>query len=99
MGSPDAEKASELTAGLYETLSQELRALESLGVEVKDLTMGLVDFPSLLEGTNEVFLSWKLGETQVGFYHPVHTGFRSRKPIESHVFLAEPVASGQLRDD
>jgi hypothetical protein len=96
---PDAEKASELTAGLYETLSEELRALESLGVEVKDLTMGLVDFPSLLDGTNEVFLCWKLGESQIGFYHPAHTGFRSRKPIESHVFLAEPVATEQLRED
>ena len=43
---PDAEKASALTTGLYETLSQELRGLEALGVEVKDLTIGLVDFPT-----------------------------------------------------
>jgi hypothetical protein len=95
---PDADKASALTAGLYETLSQELRALEAMGVEVKDLTIGLVDFPSLLDGESEVYLCYKLDEPGIGFFHPVHTGYRSRKPIEGHVFLAEPSQAGQLRD-
>lgn len=95
---PDPDRASAITAGLYETLSEELRALEALGVEVKDLTIGLVDFPSLLDGTNEVYLCWKVDEKTVAHYHPTHTGFRARKPVEGHVFLAEPTTSGQLRD-
>ena len=95
---PDAEKASALTTGLYETLSQELRALEALGVEVKDLTIGLVDFPSLLDGDSEVYLCWKIDEQSVGHYHPVQSGFRSRKPIDGHAFLSEPSQSGALRD-
>jgi hypothetical protein len=95
---PDADKASAITAGLYETLSEELRSLEELGVEVKDLTIGLVDFPSLLDGSSEVYLCWKLDERTIGYYHPTHTGFRNRKPIEGHLFLAEPGASGQLHE-
>jgi hypothetical protein len=95
---PDPDKASAVTASLYESLSEELRGLEGLGVEVKDLTIGLVDFPSLLDGTSEVYLCWKIDESTIGHYHTVQSGFRSRKPIEGHTFLAEPVASGQLRD-
>ena len=95
---PDPEKASAVTAGLYETLSEQLRGLEALGIEVKDLTIGLVDFPSLLDGTTEVSLCWKVDERSIGFYHPAHLTFRQRKPIEGHSFLAEPVSSGQLRD-
>jgi hypothetical protein len=95
---PDPEVARAVTASLYETLSHELRGLESLGVEVKDLTIGLVDFPSLLDGASEVFLCWKIDERAVGYYHPVQAGFRQRKPIEGHTFLAAPAAPGQLRD-
>jgi hypothetical protein len=94
----EPEKASAVTAGLYETLSEELRALEALGVEVKDLTIGLVDFPSLLDGATEVFLCWKVDERAIGFYHPAHSSFRHRKPIEGHAFLAEPTSSGQLHE-
>src|SRR3954470_16349804 len=51
---PDPEKTRVLTASLYETLSQELKLLEGLGIEVKDLSTGLLDFPSLLDGRTEV---------------------------------------------
>jgi hypothetical protein len=95
---PDAEQASALTTGLYETLSQELRGLEALGVEVKDLTIGLVDFPSLLDGKSEVYLCWKIDEKSVGHYHPLHGGFRSRKPIDGHTFLAEPLQPAPVQE-
>jgi hypothetical protein len=97
-GAPDPEEASVVTNGLTDALNEQVRALEALGVELKDLTIGLVDFPSFLDGTTEVYLCWKLDERSVGYYHALHTGFRQRKPIDGHVFLSEPASSGQLRE-
>jgi hypothetical protein len=54
--------------------------LEALGVLVKDLDSGLVDFPALREG-EEVLLCWQLGEDEVAFWHGVEEGFAGRKPL------------------
>jgi hypothetical protein len=51
-----------------------------LGVLVKDLDSGLVDFPSTLEG-EEVLLCWRLGEDEVAFWHRPEDGFAGRRPI------------------
>lgn len=55
--------------------------LESLGVVVKDLDAGLLDFPALRQG-EEVELCWRVGEEAVAFWHPLEAGFRGRKPID-----------------
>jgi hypothetical protein len=93
----DPEKARALSACLYETLSEELKTLEQAGVEVKDLSVGMVAFPTLLEGTTEVILSWKVSEPEVQFFCPTGNQ-RSRRPIDGQRFLAEPASSGQLRE-
>ena len=93
----DPEKLRALAACLYETLSQELKALEGMGVEVRDLGTGLVAFPSFLEGTTEVALSWRVSEPDVQFYCPSSTQ-RSRRPVEGHVFLGARARTGQLRE-
>jgi hypothetical protein len=54
--------------------------LEELGVLVKDLDLGLVDFPALREG-QEVLLCWQVGEDEVAFWHGVEEGFTGRKPL------------------
>ena len=54
--------------------------LEQLGVLVKDLDSGLVDFPALRHG-EEVFLCWQVGEDEVAFWHGVEEGFAGRKPL------------------
>jgi hypothetical protein len=95
---PDAEKTRVLAASLYETLSQELKLLEGLGIEVKDLSTGLLDFPSLLDGRTEVLLCWRLGESEIRYFHTSSAGFRGRKPIEGHSFHSEPSPTGQLRE-
>ena len=51
------------------------------GCLVKDLDIGLVDFPTLFRGV-EVYLCWKLGESGIGFWHGVEEGFRGRKAID-----------------
>jgi hypothetical protein len=52
-----------------------------MGVLVKDLDTGLVDFPTLFRGV-EVYLCWKLGENGIEFWHGVEEGFRGRKSID-----------------
>jgi hypothetical protein len=95
---PDAEKTRILAACLYETLSQELKAVEALGVEVKDLSLGLLDFPSLLDGRTEVLLCWRLEEREIGYFHTPSSGYRGRRSVEGHSFEAEPSSRGQLRE-
>jgi hypothetical protein len=62
-------------------LKEALEKIQEYGCLVKDLDVGLVDFPTLFRG-EEVYLCWKLGETGIQFWHGVHEGFRGRKPID-----------------
>jgi hypothetical protein len=54
--------------------------LQQLGLLVKDLDEGLVDFPAL-RGDEEVLLCWRLGEDEVAFWHPADEGFAGRRPL------------------
>ena len=54
--------------------------LTKLGVELKDYFAGLVDFPCLRDG-REVYLCWKLGEPEVGFWHELEAGFAGRQKL------------------
>lgn len=52
-----------------------------LGVEIKDPTRGLIDFPSL-RGERVVLLCWQLGEgEQVEWWHETEAGFAGRQPL------------------
>jgi hypothetical protein len=57
-----------------------INGLQELGVLVKDLDMGLVDFPALRQG-EEVLLCWRLGEDEVGYWHGLEEGFAGRKEL------------------
>jgi hypothetical protein len=57
-----------------------VEALQELGVAVKDLDRGLVDFPALRDG-EEVLLCWQLGEEKVGYWHGVDEGFAGRREL------------------
>ncbi len=54
--------------------------LESLGVIIKSIDEGLVDFPSK-HFSDEVWLCWKYGETEIKFWHEKNSGFNGRKPM------------------
>jgi hypothetical protein len=62
---------------LLETIDQ----IQQTGCVVKDLDVGLVDFPSR-RGDEEVYLCWKLGEDHIGFWHGIEEGFAGRKPLD-----------------
>jgi hypothetical protein len=59
-----------------------LAEIDSIGVLVKDLEQGLLDFPSVLDG-KPVLLCWKLGEPAIAHWHTEQEGFAGRKPLDS----------------
>ncbi len=63
--------------------------IDAIGVQVKDLDTGLLDFPCLLEGET-VLLCWKRGEERIGFWHRVEDGFRGRQPIDGRFRRGAP---------
>ena len=54
--------------------------LQGLGVLVKDLDRGLVDFPCVHRG-REILLCWELGEDEVAYWHGADEGFTGRRPL------------------
>jgi len=55
--------------------------IDAIGVQVKDLDTGLLDFPCQIDG-DIVLLCWKMGEGRIDYWHTVEDGFRGRKPID-----------------
>lgn len=66
---------------LAEAIQTALERIHSTGCIVKDLEIGLLDFPARIDG-EEVYLCWKLGEDRIRFYHRQDEGFSGRKPID-----------------
>jgi hypothetical protein len=62
------------------TLREELEYVVSRGVVLRDPDAGLVDFPAERDG-RDVFLCWRLGEPDIGWYHDRATGFSGRMPL------------------
>jgi hypothetical protein len=58
-----------------------LAEIDSIGVLVKDLEQGLLDFPSMMDGKT-VLLCWKLGEPTIAHWHTEEEGFAGRKPLD-----------------
>jgi len=86
-GSPAVRQAKAVFQGLDEALNDEIERICALGGEVKDLEVGLVDFPSTRDG-EEILLCWKLGEKSIGYWHAVDGGFASRRPIDAQISSA-----------
>jgi hypothetical protein len=58
--------------------------IDSIGVQVKDLEIGLLDFPCEVEGSI-VLLCWKMGEHSITHWHSTEEGFAGRKPIDERI--------------
>jgi hypothetical protein len=82
-GDFDPQEPSELDEQLQheaEAVARAVEELQALGVLVKDLDRGLVDFPALRDG-EEVLLCWQVGEGEVAYWHGLEEGFAGRKPL------------------
>jgi hypothetical protein len=58
--------------------------IDAIGVQVKDLDVGLLDFPCQVDG-KVVLLCWKLGEEGITHWHGTEEGFAGRKPIDERI--------------
>lgn len=82
---------------LLGSLEADARYLASLGVFLKDLDRGLVDFPGRVGG-QVVFLCWQEGEPEVAHYHPLSGGFAERRPLaEEAPTLPQEARPGEKR--
>jgi hypothetical protein len=66
---------------LAQSLKSALDHILETGCLIKDLDVGLLDFPSMIDN-EEVYLCWKLGEDRIRFYHRQDEGFSGRKPLD-----------------
>jgi len=62
--------------------------IDAMGVQVKDLDIGLLDFPCEVDG-QLVLLCWKLGEKAITHWHGVSEGFAGRKPVNDRIAKAK----------
>jgi hypothetical protein len=79
--SPHAEELQRQAQQLAREIQGFVGELRELGVEFKGFDLGLVDFPSEIEGRT-VYLCWMLGEDSVKYWHEVDAGFAGRQPLE-----------------
>jgi hypothetical protein len=90
---PDAWPAVERSAGnggnpamsrmvrSFERLDDLLHQIQAAGAQVKDIDLGLLDFPAWRED-REVCLCWKYGEGEIAHWHEIDAGFAGRQSID-----------------
>ena len=66
---------------LGEILKSALNRILETGCIIKDLDVGLLDFPAVIN-QQDVYLCWKVGEDRIRFYHRQNEGFAGRKPLD-----------------
>jgi hypothetical protein len=76
--------------GIHDAVRESMTAIEAMGGEIKDVELGLVDFRSWIDGLREVHLCWRVGETEVAWFHELDGGFSGRRSVVGHRFTAEP---------
>ena len=80
----DVGKVSKLRAemdGHLQRVRESVAEIDAIGVQVKDLEAGLLDFPCRLDD-QVVLLCWRMGETAIEHWHTVEAGFQGRQPLD-----------------
>jgi hypothetical protein len=68
----------------FRKLEVGVKGIQAMGILIKDLDQGLVDFLGKRDG-HEVYLCWHHGEDDIMFWHDLNAGFAGRRPIDSLV--------------
>jgi len=76
-----AERERLRAQSLVDMLNEGLARISALGVEVKGIDEGLVDWPHERDG-HVVYLCWRLGEENIAWWHEIEAGFAGRQPLE-----------------
>ena len=80
VGNGGSAELSQLYAD-FERLHALVHRVQDMGVQIKDLSTGLMDFPAFHEG-REVLLCWRYNESRVEFWHDFESGFAGRQMID-----------------
>lgn len=80
IGNGGSNKAGELLPE-FERLQAATAAIEALGVTLKDVDHGLIDFLHRRPNGREVYLCWRYGEPEVAYWHDLDAGFSGRKRV------------------
>jgi len=75
-----ARQRAEIEAHL-ERVRECIAEIDSIGVQVKDLEAGLLDFPCRMDD-QVVLLCWRMGETSIDHWHTIEAGFKGRQPLD-----------------
>ena len=75
-----ANQRAEMESHL-ERVRESIAEIDSIGVQVKDLDTGLLDFPFRLD-EEIVLLCWRMGETAIEHWHTLESGFQGRQPVD-----------------
>jgi hypothetical protein len=78
-----SQKNQELDSVVKDLMSR-VSELEDLGVRVRDIDSGLVDFPANRFG-DTVYLCWRYGESDIEYWHSANEGFSGRKSLRQQV--------------
>lgn len=73
-------KRTEMEAHL-QRVQESIAEIDSIGVQVKDVEAGLLDFPCRVDD-QVVLLCWRMGETSIEHWHTIEDGFQGRKPVD-----------------
>ena len=80
-GAPlDVVRGRTLFKGMTELLRADVDTVLGMGCQIKDLDAGLVDWYAR-DGDEDVFLCWRFGEREIGFFHRIDAGFAGRRPV------------------
>ena len=80
IGNGGSKKAGELLPQ-FERIQAAVAAIDAMGIVLKDPDAGLVDFLNRRPDGREVYLCWRYGEKEVGFWHELNAGFAGRKSL------------------
>jgi len=81
---PEGRQKTDQLDFIVKDLMAKIQELEDLGVKLRDIDTGLLDFPAKKFG-EVVYLCWKYGESSVEFWHTQNEGFASRKQINAQI--------------
>jgi hypothetical protein len=66
-------------------LEQGVKGITGMGITLKDIDRGLVDFLGTRNG-REIYLCWRYGEDDIEYWHELNSGFAGRRPVDEHIF-------------
>jgi len=66
----------------FEKFDALIHRIQATDVLIKDINLGLLDFPALKDG-REVYLCWQYGEGEIAFWHEIEEGFAGRQSIDN----------------